>query len=175
MMFAWLQTPKSLSADEMELNKDNVNCVAHRGREASLQLRYENGSIALADWGHAILDALEPLSEWLDSQRETPLYAPSLQAQRAKFDDPDLTPSAQMIAGIKKTGSFFEHAQQHSIEHDRWLKQQNIDPVLHQKFVNLVEESKKKQSQLEASSQGTFDDFLSSYLGQIRPDPVSPS
>ncbi len=168
MIFAWLQTPKSLSAAEMDINKDNVNCVAHRGREPSLHLRYENGSIALADWGHAILDALEPLSEWLDSQQESPLYGPSLQAQRAKFDNPELTPSAQMIAGIKKTGSFFEHAQKHSQAHDQWLKQQDIDPVLHQRLASLVEESKTKQDDLEATSEGSFDEFLSSYLGQIR-------
>jgi glutamate--cysteine ligase len=170
MMFAWLQSPKSLRAEEMDINKDNVNCVAHRGREPLLQLRYENGSIALADWGHAILDALEPLSEWLDSQRESPLYGPSLQEQRAKFDDPELTPSAQMIAGIKKTGSFFEHAQEHSLAHDQWLKQQDISPALHQRFADLVEESKTKQGDLEAASVGSFDEFLSSYLGQIRQD-----
>ena len=168
MVFAWLQAPKSLTAEEMDINKDNVNCVAHRGREPLLQLRYENGSIALAEWGHAILDALEPLSQWLDSQRETPLYAPSLQEQRAKFDDSELTPSARMVAGIKKTGSFFEHAQEHSLAHDQWLKQQNIDPALHQRLSSLVEESKTKQSDLEAASVGSFDEFLSSYLGQIR-------
>ena len=154
----------------MDINKDNVNCVAHRGREPMLQLRYENGCIALAEWGHEILDALEPLSEWLDSQRETPLYAPSLQEQRAKFVDPELTPSAQMIAGIKKTGSFFEHAQEHSLAHYRWLKQQDIDPALHQRLSSLVEESKTKQGDLEAASVGSFDEFLSSYLGQIRHD-----
>lgn len=170
MMFAWLQDPQSLSAEEMDLNKDNVNCVAHRGREPSLQLRYGDGFLALADWGQAIINALEPLSEWLDSQRDTPLYVPTLQAQRAKFENPELTPSALMIAGIKKTGSFFEHAQQHSLAHDKWLKQQTINPELHQRFTDLVDESKAKQSELEATSEGPFDDFLACYLGQIEND-----
>jgi glutamate--cysteine ligase len=168
MMFAWLQSPKPLSAAEMDINKDNVNCVAHRGREPSLQLRCGDDFITLAQWGNSIVDALEPLSEWLDSQRESPLYGPTLQAQRAKFNDPDLTPSAQMIAGIKKTGSFFEHAQQHSQAHDKWLKKQDIDPELHQRFADLVEESKVKQADLEANSEGSFDEFLSDYLGQIQ-------
>jgi len=167
MMFAWLQTPEPLSDAEMDINKDNVNCVAHRGREPLLQLRYGDGTIALADWGHAIIDALQPLSEWLDSQRDSPLYGPSLDEQRAKFADPELTPSAQMIAGIKKTGSFFEHAQEHSLAHDKWLKQQNIDSKLHQRLADLVEKSKAKQTDLEASNEGSFDEFLASYLGQI--------
>lgn len=167
MMFAWMQTPEPLSAEEMDASKENVNCVAHRGREPLLELRYGNGSIALADWGHAILDALEPLSRWLDSQRESPLYVPSLQAQREKFDNPELTPSAQMIAGIKKTGSFFEYAQLHSKAHDRWLKQQDIDPLLNQKLASLVEESHKMRHDLEATSDGTFDEYLANYLGQI--------
>lgn len=175
MMFAWMQTPKSLSAAEMDLNKHNVNCVAHRGREPSLQLRLEDGSIALAEWGHSIIDALEPLSEWLDTQRETPLYVPSLQAQRAKFENPELTPSAKLIAGIKQAGSFFEHAQVHSQTHDQWLKQQTIDPILLQRLTELVEESKTKQSELEAQSKGSFDDFLASYLGQIHKASTSQS
>ena len=175
MMFAWLQAPKSLSAEEMELNKDNVNCVAHRGREPDLQLRFEDGAIALADWGHAILDALEPLSEWLDSQRETPLYGPTLNAQRAKFNNPELTPSALIIAGIKKTGSFFEHAQDYSKAHDQWLKQQMVNPALEQKLANLVDESLSKQAALEANSEGSFDDFLSCYLQQIHADSTTSS
>ncbi len=167
MMFSWLASPKPLSASEMDINKENVNCVAHHGRQPGLLLKQPNGTIPLATWGHAILDAIEPISEWLDSQQDTPLYVPALKAQRAKFDNPDLTPSAQMIAGIKETGSFFEHAQHHSLKADEWLKQQPIDEALHKHLSTLVEKSRVKQAELEASSTGSFDDFLSQYLGQI--------
>lgn len=167
MMFAWLATPEPLSAEEMDINKDNVNCVAHRGREPGLQLQRLDGPVLLADWGHEILDAIEPIAAWLDSQQATPLYVPALQSQREKFDDPELTPSAKMIAGIKSCGSFFEHAQMHSLKHDKWLKENTHNDALHEKLADLVDESRRKQVELETSSTCVFDDFIANYLGQI--------
>ncbi len=173
MMFAWLATPEPLSAEEMDINKDNVNCVAHRGREPGLQLQKLDGAVPLADWGHEILDAIEPIAAWLDSQQDKPLYVPALQSQRAKFEDAELTPSAKMIAGIKSCGSFFEHAQMHSLEHDNWLKENTHNAALHEKLANLVEESRRKQVELEASSTCVFDDFIANYLGQIHSNSTS--
>lgn len=167
MMFSWLASPEPLSAAEMDINKENVNCVAHRGREPGLHLQQLNGTVSLASWGHDIMDAIEPIAAWLDSQQEKPLYVPALQAQKAKFDDPELTPSAKMIAGIKSCGSFFEHAQTHSQEHDKWLKDNTHNEALHQHLANLVDESRTKQAELEASSTCAFDDFIANYLGQI--------
>lgn len=171
MMFSWLGSPEPLSAAEMDINKENVNCVAHRGREPGLQLQRMNGSVALAEWGHDILNAIEPIAAWLDSQQQEPLYVPALQAQKAKFDDPELTPSAQMIAGIKSCGSFFEHAQTHSLEHDKWLKQNMDHEELHKQLAALVEESRIKQSDLEATNTCSFDEFIANYLGQIHNAP----
>ncbi|MFK8075848.1 MAG: glutamate--cysteine ligase [Granulosicoccus sp.] len=173
MMFAWLATPEPLSAEEMDINKDNVNCVAHRGREPGLQLQKLDGAVPLTDWGQEILDAIEPIAAWLDSQQDKPLYVPALQSQRAKFEDAELTPSAKMIAGIKSCGSFFEHAQMHSLEHDKWLKENTHNAALHEKLANLVEESRRKQVELEASSTCVFDDFIANYLGQIHSNSTS--
>jgi len=168
MMFAWLGTPSPLSAAEMEINKDNVNCVAHHGREPGLRLKRGEGTVSLNQWGHEILDALEPLAEWLDSEQAVPIYAKSVRAQRAKFDNPDLTPSARMIEEIKNTGSFFEHAQKYSKQHDAWLKEQSIDDELNKKIAADVEKSVAKQAEMELDSTGEFSSFLADYLGQIR-------
>jgi len=167
MMFSWLGTPLPLSASEMEINKDNVNCVAHQGREPNLHLKRGDGSVPLAEWGHEILDALEPLAEWLDSEEAVPIYAKSVRAQRVKFDNPELTPSARMIEEIKTSGSFFEHAQKYSKQHDAWLKQQSIDDELNKKIAADVESSLVKQAELELASTGEFSRFLANYLGQV--------
>jgi len=115
-----------------------------------------------------ILDALEPLAEWLDSEEAVPIYAKSVRAQRAKFDNPELTPSARMIEEIKTTGSFFEHAQKYSKQHDAWLKEQSIDDELNEKIASDVQASIAKQAEMELTSTGEFSNFLADYLGQIR-------
>lgn len=171
MMFAWLGEPAPLSVAELERCTDNVQRVAHQGREPGLVLMGPTGDIPLAQWGRSIIDALEPVAHWLDSARSEPLYLPSLMAQRAKFDDPELTPSASMIRGIKQTGSFFEYVQKRSIEHDRAFTTTAVDEQVHQELADRVKESVVKQAELEAGSAGSFDEFLANYLGQIHPQP----
>lgn len=172
MMFAWLNTPVPLSAAEMARCTQNVQTVAHRGREPGLCLAAEDGEVPLQQWGMAILKALEPLAQWLDGAEEEALYMPALHAQMGKIENPDLTPSAQMIAGIKRTGSFFEYANAVSREHDQFLKQTAQDADLQQALATAVEESRRKQTAMEAGSEGPFEDFLSSYLGQINRIPA---
>jgi len=167
MMFSWLGTPSPLSSADMDENKDNVNTVAHKGREPGLTLWHAGEAVPLADWGHAILDALEPLADWLDSDKDSSIYRDSLNAQRAKFSHPDQTPSARMMAEIKRSGSFFDHAQQYSKQHDSWLKEQVINQPIHRHLQSLVSESKMKQADMEASNEGEFEDFLANYLGQV--------
>lgn len=169
MIFAWLADPEPLSADAMQACTLNVQSVAHRGREPGLRLEGPAGDVSLNSWGVAILDALEPVAHYLDESRDSPLYITSLAMQREKFDDPDLTPSAKMIAGIKSTGSFFEHAQTLSKEHHEWFQGLPSDDVLVKKLAEKVVQSCDKQAQMEAESTGDFEDFLADYLGQISP------
>jgi len=72
-----------------------------------------------------------------------------------------------MIEEIKTSGSFFEHAQKYSKQHDAWLKQQSIDDELNKKIAADVESSLVKQAELELASTGEFSRFLANYLGQV--------
>ncbi|NND90966.1 MAG: glutamate--cysteine ligase [Granulosicoccus sp.] len=169
MMFAWLATPEPLGAEELAACSRNVKEVAHRGREPGLQLDGPDGKVELKQWGREILECLEPVAAWLDSDRQSPLYVPALRDQQARIEDADLTPSARMIAGMKKAGSFFEHAQNLSKSHDLALRAMPEDDVLMKELQEMVEQSRLRQLDMEASSQGAFEGFLSAYLGQIHP------
>ena len=169
MMFAWLAPPEPMSALEVQACSRNVKAVAHQGREPGLQLEGPQGSVGLRQWGEQILQTLAPVAQWLDQDRKDPLYVAALEQQVQKMADPDLTPSAEMIKGIKETGSFFEHAQLLSRQHHEYFKEQPVDPRLQATLASKVDESFSKQSQMEDDSQGRFEDFLAAYLGQIRP------
>lgn len=167
MLFAWLGHDEPLHNDAILACSRNVKLVAHEGRRPGLLLEGPSGKLELALWGKAILDALEPLAQWLDSTADSPVYMRSLNAQMAKFADPELTPSACMIAGMKKNGSFFEHAQAVSKVHHDYLKDLARDESLMHELMRLVEQSRVDQAQLEVDSVGRLEDFLNAYLGQI--------
>lgn len=167
MMFAWLAVPEPMSAHEVKACSRNVKKVAHEGRKPGLQLEGPEGTIALQAWGKQILQTLVPVAQWLDRDRQTPLYQSSLERQIEKMADPDLTPSAVLLAGIKQTGSFFEHSQMLSRRHHEYFKTLPPDARVVEKLTTKVEESFTKQAQMEGDSRGSFEDFLAAYLQQI--------
>lgn len=172
MMFAWLGTPQPLSADEMARNVENVKAVAHHGRQPGLLLEGPNGSVDLQTWGSEILTSIRPIAQWLDQGRAAPLYVNALNRQMAKIEEPAMTPSAKIIDGIKQSGSFFEHSQELSREHDAALREATQNEQLMHELENMVEQSHRKQSELEAGNEGGFAEFLEAYLCQIQPGEV---
>lgn len=167
MLFAWMAKPAPLGADEVQACTSNVKKVAHSGREPGLQLQGPQGDISLSSWGLQIMRCLEPVASWLDQERQTPLYLPALQAQKAKLEDSELTPSARILAGIKETGSFFEYAQDLSKAHHATLGKLPQDEAIHASLLQKVQDSITMQTQMEDSSSGSFETFLGAYLNQI--------
>ncbi|MBX2879836.1 MAG: glutamate--cysteine ligase [Granulosicoccus sp.] len=171
MLFAWLSPVKPLNQSEMNVLTGNIRLVAHRGREPGLELTDAHGPIELTQWGKTILDLLQPISQWMDKGESQGPYQDALQHQRLKFENSAMTPSAEMLEGIKSTGSFFDFVQQRSREHHVHYESLAED----ESFLNVMEqrrtESFERQQQLERDSKGgDFDLFLSSYLNQIKPD-----
>lgn len=170
MMFAWLTPASPLSGEQLNASTQNVNTVAHRGREPELKLQGPEGEISLRHWGEQIVDAIEPIANWLDEKRSEPIYLSSLNAQREKFADPERTPSAIMLKAVKKTGSYFEYTQMLSKQHHDYFLGLSKDKELEKTLADLATESIAKQSAMESDSKGQFKDFLDAYLNQIHPD-----
>ncbi len=168
MMFAWLAPPQSLDAANVQRCARNVQTVAYRGREPGLQLETPSGEVGLQQWGKDILNSIEPLAQWLDQGLEEPIYAKTLQQQVDKLNDPDKTPSATILKGIKQTGSFFEHAQELSAKHHEHFTLVPVDEAINSLLDSKVTESIQKQDQLERGDTGSFENYLAAYLDQIK-------
>ena len=168
MMFAWLSPPQSLDAKDVQRCARNVQTVAYRGREPGLQLETSTGEIGLQQWGKSILNSIESLAQWLDKDLEEPIYVRTLQQQLDKLNDPEKTPSANILKGIKQTGSFFEHAQEWSAKHHEHFKLSPKDEAINALLESKVTESIRKQEQLEQGDTGSFDEYLAAYLDQIK-------
>jgi len=172
MMFAWLCEDSPLEAAEVDACRRNVQLVAHRGREPDLQLELTtgspSGSVVLTHWANTIIEALEPVAQWLDQTTQDNLYSRSLRLQQDKVRDNSLMPSTMMIEGIKQTGSFFEYTESVSKQHFQASMAARYDESLALHLQSEVEKSRILQSQMESDSNGDFDQFLADYLGQIK-------
>lgn len=176
MLFAWLNDSPPLTPEDMDVNKRNVQTVAHRGREPGLTLTRDNQTVKLSDWGNAILESLAPIAHWMDKNGMDKnaadgsienLYQTSLQNQIAKIQDPALTPSARIVDELDSHGSFFKLAMSVSASHKDVLLKMPVDTDLQATLAKSVGDSIAAQRSLESACEGGFDDFLANYFSQL--------
>ena len=169
MMFAWLGDARPLCAEGMQRCSNNINTVAHHGRQPGVELEGPDGSIKLKDWGLSVLDSLTDVAAWLDEASQDDLYGRTLQLQIEKFRDPDLTPSAQVMRGVREAGSFFDFADEQSRKQQSSLASMQTDGDLHDALSAAVAKSIEDAATLEAASTGSFDDYLGVIMSQLDP------
>lgn len=167
MLYCLLQDSPLINVDERVAIDQNELDVAHRGREPGLMLTRRDGAISLRDWGLEICDEMQAICEYLDSSVEGTPYSHALQQQRAAILDPELTPSARMLAEMRGNGEGFYHfAQRKSLAHADYFRQLAIDAERKALLEQSVEESLRRQQEIEAADDCSLDDYLMRYFEQ---------
>lgn len=165
LLYCLLDPNPPIGAAELELVNENQHWVAIQGRQSGMRLLRPEGSVSLQDWGYAIFEGLEPLAQSLDKHRDTPLYGPLLARERAKLDNPALTPSAQVLDTYQASGlSFTDWMAARSQAHMSDLKALELSDADQAAFQAVVQDSLKKQAEIEAADSGSFEDYLAAYL-----------
>ncbi len=171
--FCLLADSPPIQPRERRAIDDNLLLVAHRGREPGLCLEQDGQPVALRDWALELLEAMAPVADLVDGglgpgaadQRAAGTCAGSLARQRAKVLEPDLTPSARMLAEMRERGeSFFGLAQRLSQTHRRALLSQPLAPERQAMLEELSRSSLLRQARIEAEDDLDFDTFLDRYL-----------
>jgi glutamate--cysteine ligase len=103
----------------------------------------------------------------LDEELPERPYQASLDLQRDRLRDPQLTPSARMLAEMAERGeSFFEFAQRMSKQHERYFQQLGDDHADQGLLQQEVADSWRRQREIEAADRLSFDEFLAQYFAQ---------
>jgi glutamate--cysteine ligase len=165
-LYCLLQESPRINGRERRVIDRNQVLAAHRGRDPALVLERGGKTVRLRDWTLELLDAMTPVARLLDGQGDGPCQR-SLGLQRAKAQDPDLTPSARMLEAMRERGECFAaFARRLSEQHRDWLQEQPIDPSRQVELERTVAESWAKQAEIEASEDEDFDTFLARYFAQ---------
>jgi glutamate--cysteine ligase len=160
-------SPRIGAAERRAIDRNQV-LAAHRGREPGLELEREGEPTTLANWAAEILDSMGPVAELLDGGPDGPRTA-SLALQHAKVQDPDLTPSARMLAQMRANGEgFFDFAQRVSVAHRRTFEARGLSPEREAELAALVALSIRRQAEIELADDVDFDTFLARYFAQGR-------
>jgi glutamate--cysteine ligase len=153
-----------ISSREQGENDENKQRVVNRGRQPNLQLLVHNREQPLRVLAHELFDDMLPFAEMLDAAYESQRYKAALATLRQRIDQPDLTPSAQVIESIKQHGGYFDFAFAMSQTHTQSLQASALPPATQVKFESSVAESLVAWQRAEAAPGVAFEDFVAGYF-----------
>ncbi|EIC20241.1 glutamate--cysteine ligase [Thiorhodovibrio frisius] len=169
MFHSLLRSSPRINSRERRAIDANEVTAAHRGREPGLKLERETDAMPLTDWARSVLTQMEDVAALLDGGSAGPHQA-SVQAQLKKVREPDITPSARMLAEMRAQGEgFATFARRLSEIHRQAFQHQQLPDAARQKLDALSKESLAKQERIEAADKRSFDDFLADYFHQSQP------
>lgn len=147
----------------------NQECVAARGREAGLRLGCLPEDRGLRDWGERLLAECEPVSEALDQALGGSGYREAHAAQLDALRDPELTPSARVLAEMRRHGdSYLSFALEQSRHHRVALLERELSREDAARFERLAEDSLRRQRQIESEDTLPFEEYRKQYLADER-------
>ncbi|WP_233631317.1 MULTISPECIES: glutamate--cysteine ligase [unclassified Pseudomonas] len=168
LLFCALEDSPQLDNSECGQCSGNFLSVVKEGRRPGLELQRDGEPVPLRTWASELLARIGQLAELLDRANGGDDHAQALAEQQAKVDDPELTPSAQVLARMTEHDeSFVDFSLRQSRLHAEQFRQQPLSAEQQQAFESLARESLAEQSRLEQQEVGDFDLFVGAYQASI--------
>jgi len=151
---------------EIEAVGRNKLRAAARGREPGLRLDRDGQMVELREWGAEVLAECEPIAAALDAAQGTGTHREALAAAVKAARDPNLLPSARVLAEMKRSydNSYARFALALSHEHAKTLRSEPLPAEIEARFARLAEESIRKQKEIEAAERVDFETYRQKYL-----------
>jgi glutamate--cysteine ligase len=162
LMCLFRDSPPITSREQSE-NVENKNRVVNRGRQPDLQLLAHNREQPFRPLAHGLFDDMQPFAEMLDAAYGGQRYSSTLASLRGRIDEPDSTPSAQVLRATCEYGGFSNLALHLAQQHTQALQAQSLDANTRARFEASVQASWQAQAQQDTAEQGSFDDFVAGY------------
>jgi len=155
-----------LSHKHQESIRYNLHRVVLYGRQADITLKKDDETLSLQDWLTQIMQELQPIAQLLDQQNGSIRYQRALAFQAEKINNPELLPSAKIIAGMKENAQscYIEFAMDLAKKHEAFFKQYPLTAEKTARFDQLATDSLKQQENLEKQNDKPFADYLREYF-----------
>jgi glutamate--cysteine ligase len=167
LLYCLLEDSPPCTEQEQEQMAENMQRIVNRGREPGLKLQEGSEEKTMSSLADSILSNLEPIVKLLDDGSAGELHSASLASQRAKLEDPALTPSARVLREMQdQQVPFFRLAMNYS---QRWADSFRETPLAEdraQHFTAASLESVQQQRELESANQIDFEAYLENYYQQ---------
>jgi glutamate--cysteine ligase len=148
----------------------NQHKTAAFGREPGLLLERGTERVTLTDWGRELIEACTPLAAALDEAHGATDYSDALRSAQALLNDPDLLPSARVLAVMAQdfNNSFVGFARAQSQQTKAKLLALPFGAAQQARFAALTEQSERDQLAIEANDTMPFEIYRQQYIAPER-------
>lgn len=165
LMTCLLMESPDTDKEEYQRNNANMTRVVNDGRDPELQLDRGDKMVSMREWASELLDHIAASVELLDD--DAGLFAHSLEVQRDKINDPELTPSARVLRDMAEQDiPFFRLAMNQALGHEQHFRERPLSSERSAEFDAMARDSDAKREQVEAADSIDFDEFLANYYHQ---------
>jgi glutamate--cysteine ligase len=162
-------TPQEIAA----LGRNQHRTAAY-GREPGLKLERDGREVELTQWGAEIVEACVPIAAQLDAVHRTSDYGDALRAARSLLAEPDMLPSARVLASLARDhdNSFTAFGRAQSEQAKAKLLKLPYAGGLHSRMEALARQSVADQAAVETADTLPFELFRQQYVSPERLAPV---
>ncbi|MEO8858707.1 MAG: hypothetical protein ABI343_17130 [Burkholderiaceae bacterium] len=104
-----------------------------------------------------------PFAQMLDTAYGGTRHTSAMRLLRQRIDDPDLTPSAQVLEAARAHGGYVKSTMFASEHHKQSLLAQPLDAQTQARFEAVAAEWLLAQQREEEQDTGSFEDFVAAY------------
>jgi glutamate--cysteine ligase len=123
----------------------------------------------MAELAEQLFTSLRGVATLLDTASRTELYSSSLEQQRARVTDPELTPSARVLREMRDGDlPYFRLSMAYSEQWGAYFRARGLDPDLQAEFVAETRRSVLAQRAIEEADDLSFEQYLDHYFAQYR-------
>jgi glutamate--cysteine ligase len=164
LLFCALSNSPLTNDTEGTENLENFAKTVKLGRLKDLQLQRQGEPISLHDWALELIEKMQPVADLLDTQHGDQQHTTSLVQQVAKLRNPELTPSARVLAAIRaENNSFMQFSLKQSRYFADYFQRQGTSPEEQIRLEQMATASLAEQAEMESGQAGSFDDFIADY------------
>ncbi|OON59466.1 glutamate--cysteine ligase [Massilia sp. KIM] len=164
LLFCALDDSPLISAHDSAIHARNFARTVKEGRRPDLTLTRDGAEVPLKEWALELIERIRPVAELLDQDHnDSGVHATSLSHQKAKVEDPALTPSARVLEEVRALGSAAAFGLRQSELHAANFRDSPLMPAEAGLFDEMAAASLAEQARIEATDTGSFDEFVAAY------------
>lgn len=164
LLFCLLSDSPDCTPAEQKQIGENLELVIARGRDPELQLTWQGETVGLTEWADNLLKDVRHAAVLLDESLSSKAHGASLEKQREKVANPDLTPSGRLLNGMRRAEqSFYRYAMELSRQHRQSLSSGPLDSKTQSILEAAASVSIERQKEIEASDTLAFEAYLAKW------------